>query len=86
MSTLSHRIENRSFVARIKATLRAVTRDRRGATTVEYLVLVAIIALGGIAAMTEIKKSIGATASGVSSGITTMSDYNKSGGAAPAAH
>jgi Flp pilus assembly pilin Flp len=86
VSTLSHRIENRSFVARIKATLRAVTRDRRGATTVEYLVLVAIIALGGIAAMGKIKDSIDKTATGVGSGITGMTDYNKSGGAAPAAH
>jgi Flp pilus assembly pilin Flp len=85
VSTLSHRIENRSFVAFLKARLRAVTRDRRGATTVEYLVLVAIIALGGIAAMTQIKQSIGTTASGIGSGISGMTEY-KAGPAAPGGH
>ena len=85
VSTLSHRIENPSFVARIKASLRSITRDRRGATTVEYLVLVAVIALGGIVAMEKIKGGISSTAEGVTTGITGMTAY-KAGTAAPGGH
>jgi Flp pilus assembly pilin Flp len=80
LSTQQH-----SFFASIKNSLRALGRDRRGATTVEYLVLVAIIALGGIAAMSKIKQGISDTANQVQGDITGMKDYAP-GGAAPAGH
>jgi Flp pilus assembly pilin Flp len=68
-----------SFFASIKSSLRALGRDRRGATTVEYLVLVAIIALGGIAAMKSIKDGISTTATQVGTDITGMKDYAPAG-------
>lgn len=44
-----------SFVARVRGALRRLVGDRRGAELVEVLVVVAIIALGGIVAMNKIK-------------------------------
>ena len=48
-----------SISARLAASLRKLVKDRRGATTVEYLVLLAFLGLGGIAAMTELGGAIG---------------------------
>jgi Flp pilus assembly pilin Flp len=47
-----------SIAARLAASLRKLAKDRRGATTVEYLVLLAVLGLGGIAAAGTLKTAI----------------------------
>lgn len=56
--TTSIRIQPRGTLTRIRAALGALSRDRIGATTVEYIVLVAFIALGGIAAVSNLGAKI----------------------------
>ena len=55
-------IARTSISARLAASLRKLTKDRHGATTVEYLVLLAFLGLGGIAAVQGLGGAIGGKA------------------------
>jgi Flp pilus assembly pilin Flp len=56
--TTNTQIARTSLSARLVAGLRKLSKDRRGATTVEYLVLLAFVGLGGIAAITALGDAI----------------------------
>jgi Flp pilus assembly pilin Flp len=66
-------IQQRGTLTRIRAALSALSRDRIGATTVEYLVLVAFIALGGIAAISNLRDKIKSTADKTATGVENLS-------------
>lgn len=48
----------RSFIARVRAAFGKAGKDTRGAEFVEYLVLVAVVALAGIAIFGKIKSGL----------------------------
>jgi len=75
MSSISTRSQTHTFLARIRSALRGVLRDRRGASTVEYLVLVAFIALGGIAAMEALRDHIKTGADSVGVKVDKLEAY-----------
>jgi Flp pilus assembly pilin Flp len=51
--------------------------DRRGATTVEYFVLLAFIALGGIAAVQTIQGKIGSVANKLGGNVEALTPFAK---------
>jgi Flp pilus assembly pilin Flp len=65
-------LQQHGFLTRIRARLRSLASDRIGATTVEYIVLVAFIALGGIAAVKGIRDKIGSAAQKTGAGIESF--------------
>lgn len=66
-----------SFIARIQNAFSTVRRDRRGNVWVEYLILVAMLGLAGIAAIGKLKGSISTAADKAGAGIEKMEDYKK---------
>jgi Flp pilus assembly pilin Flp len=74
----STQIQTRSsFFARVKAALSGVSRDRRGATTVEYLVLLAFVALAGITAVTGLGQKISKKATDLGGNVESLTPYKK---------
>jgi Flp pilus assembly pilin Flp len=69
-------IQTRStFIARIKNAFGVVGRDRRGNVWVEYLILVAMLGLAGIAFVTELSGKISNTAKSAGDKLVTMDKY-----------
>ena len=66
-----------SFIARIQNAFGAVRRDRRGNVWVEYLILVAMLGLAGIALITGLKDNVGKAAQKAGDGIVKMDPYQK---------
>lgn len=81
MTTSNNLSRHHGMLARIKSALSGLARDRLGATTVEYFVLVAFLALGGIAAIKGIQTAVAGTASGIATGVTNLQEFKA---AAPA--
>lgn len=69
--TTTH-MQTSGFLTRFRSALGRLTKNRRGATTVEYIVLVAFIALGGIAAVRGVRDSIKKSADDVSGKVNTL--------------
>jgi Flp pilus assembly pilin Flp len=70
----SIRIQSSGVLTRIRAALGALSRDRVGATTVEYIVLVAFIALGGIAAVSNLGARISEATGKAAKGVTEFKE------------